>query len=232
MGPFLVGPSATDQPVGKRTAQPFRPRAPRTASPQACLHVGAAAARSSRRAPVRYSGSTDHAAGSYIGHHIGVPTEHQGGSRAAAVDHRDVGTPLARPVQRPASSRTHASCRRRASRNLGRAVVGHSLTNAAEQAPGSTRRLRRHHRRRRRPTVNRCGRALQVRSEAARCPYGDRRPPAGTGQRQHCRATSGFPISVQAHEPNTIGVVPIKSDSEHYPPDAKLRVLPQPDRRR
>jgi photosystem II stability/assembly factor-like uncharacterized protein len=34
----------------------------------------------------------------------------------------------------------------------------------------------------------------------------------------------GFPIDVHAHEPNTIFVVPIKSDSEHYPPDAKLRV--------
>ena len=34
----------------------------------------------------------------------------------------------------------------------------------------------------------------------------------------------GFPIAVHAHEPNTIYVVPIKSDSEHYPPDGKLRV--------
>jgi photosystem II stability/assembly factor-like uncharacterized protein len=34
----------------------------------------------------------------------------------------------------------------------------------------------------------------------------------------------GFPIDVHAHEPNTIYVVPIKSDSEHYPPDARLRV--------
>jgi BNR/Asp-box repeat len=34
----------------------------------------------------------------------------------------------------------------------------------------------------------------------------------------------GFPIDVHAHEPNTIYVVPIKSDAEHYPPDAKLRV--------
>jgi hypothetical protein len=33
----------------------------------------------------------------------------------------------------------------------------------------------------------------------------------------------GFPIQVHAHEPETIYVVPIKSDSEHYPPDAKLR---------
>ncbi len=34
----------------------------------------------------------------------------------------------------------------------------------------------------------------------------------------------GFPIDVHAHEPETVYVVPIKSDSEHYPPDAKLRV--------
>jgi photosystem II stability/assembly factor-like uncharacterized protein len=34
----------------------------------------------------------------------------------------------------------------------------------------------------------------------------------------------GFPIHVHAHEPDTIYVVPIKSDSEHYPPDGKLRV--------
>jgi photosystem II stability/assembly factor-like uncharacterized protein len=34
----------------------------------------------------------------------------------------------------------------------------------------------------------------------------------------------GFPIAVHPHEPNTIYVVPIKSDSEHYPPDGKLRV--------
>jgi photosystem II stability/assembly factor-like uncharacterized protein len=35
----------------------------------------------------------------------------------------------------------------------------------------------------------------------------------------------GFPIDVHAHEPETIYVVPIKSDSEHYPPDARLRVF-------
>jgi photosystem II stability/assembly factor-like uncharacterized protein len=34
----------------------------------------------------------------------------------------------------------------------------------------------------------------------------------------------GFPIAVHAHEPNTVFVVPIKSDSEHYPPEGKLRV--------
>ncbi len=34
----------------------------------------------------------------------------------------------------------------------------------------------------------------------------------------------GFPVQVHAHEPETIYVVPIKSDSEHYPPEGKLRV--------
>ncbi|MGR6319847.1 sialidase family protein [Micromonospora soli] len=34
----------------------------------------------------------------------------------------------------------------------------------------------------------------------------------------------GFPIAVHAHEPETIYVVPIKSDSEHYPPEGRLRV--------
>lgn len=34
----------------------------------------------------------------------------------------------------------------------------------------------------------------------------------------------GFPIEVHPHEPETVYVVPIKSDSEHYPPDGKLRV--------
>jgi hypothetical protein len=34
----------------------------------------------------------------------------------------------------------------------------------------------------------------------------------------------GFPIDVHTHEPDTIYVVPIKSDSEHFPPDGKLRV--------
>jgi photosystem II stability/assembly factor-like uncharacterized protein len=34
----------------------------------------------------------------------------------------------------------------------------------------------------------------------------------------------GFAIDVHAHEPETVYVVPIKSDSEHYPPDGKLRV--------
>jgi photosystem II stability/assembly factor-like uncharacterized protein len=34
----------------------------------------------------------------------------------------------------------------------------------------------------------------------------------------------GFPIDVHAHEPKTIYVVPIKSDSEHFPIDGRLRV--------
>ncbi len=34
----------------------------------------------------------------------------------------------------------------------------------------------------------------------------------------------GFPIDVHAHESETVYVVPIKSDSEHYPPEGKLRV--------
>lgn len=34
----------------------------------------------------------------------------------------------------------------------------------------------------------------------------------------------GFPIDVHAHDPDTVYVIPIKSDSEHYPPDGKLRV--------
>jgi hypothetical protein len=33
-----------------------------------------------------------------------------------------------------------------------------------------------------------------------------------------------LPDRVHAHEPETIYVVPIKSDSEHYPPEGKLRV--------
>jgi photosystem II stability/assembly factor-like uncharacterized protein len=34
----------------------------------------------------------------------------------------------------------------------------------------------------------------------------------------------GFPIEVHAHEPETVYVIPIKSDSEHYVPEGKLRV--------
>ncbi len=35
----------------------------------------------------------------------------------------------------------------------------------------------------------------------------------------------GFPIEVHAHEPNTVYVVPITSDSLHFVPDGKLRVF-------
>jgi hypothetical protein len=34
----------------------------------------------------------------------------------------------------------------------------------------------------------------------------------------------GFPIAVHPHEPETVYVVPITSDSMHYPPDGQLRV--------
>ena len=34
----------------------------------------------------------------------------------------------------------------------------------------------------------------------------------------------GFCIDVHAHQPETLYVVPIKSDSEHFPPEGKLRV--------
>ena len=34
----------------------------------------------------------------------------------------------------------------------------------------------------------------------------------------------GFVVDVHAHEPNTVYVVPIKSDSEHFVPEGKLRV--------
>jgi photosystem II stability/assembly factor-like uncharacterized protein len=35
----------------------------------------------------------------------------------------------------------------------------------------------------------------------------------------------GFPIEIHAHEPDTVYVVPITSDSLHYPPEGKLRVF-------
>ena len=35
----------------------------------------------------------------------------------------------------------------------------------------------------------------------------------------------GFAIDIHAHEPDTVFVVPIKSDSEHYPLDGKLQVF-------
>lgn len=34
----------------------------------------------------------------------------------------------------------------------------------------------------------------------------------------------GFAMDVHAHEPETVYVAPIKSDSEHYPPEGKLRI--------
>jgi photosystem II stability/assembly factor-like uncharacterized protein len=34
----------------------------------------------------------------------------------------------------------------------------------------------------------------------------------------------GFPIDVHAHDPDTIYVVPITSDAEHFPPEGRLRV--------
>ena len=34
----------------------------------------------------------------------------------------------------------------------------------------------------------------------------------------------GFVVDVHAHEPDTVYVIPITSDSEHYPPDGRLRV--------
>lgn len=34
----------------------------------------------------------------------------------------------------------------------------------------------------------------------------------------------GFVVEVHTHEPDTLYVVPIKSDTEHYPPDGRLRV--------
>ena len=34
----------------------------------------------------------------------------------------------------------------------------------------------------------------------------------------------GFPVQVHAHEPETVYVVPITSDSHHFPPEGKLRV--------
>jgi hypothetical protein len=34
----------------------------------------------------------------------------------------------------------------------------------------------------------------------------------------------GFVVDVHAHEPDTVFVVPITSDAEHFPPEGKLRV--------
>ena len=41
----------------------------------------------------------------------------------------------------------------------------------------------------------------------------------------------GFAIDVHAHEPETVYVVPITSDSEHFPPEGKLRVYRSRTRR-
>jgi photosystem II stability/assembly factor-like uncharacterized protein len=35
----------------------------------------------------------------------------------------------------------------------------------------------------------------------------------------------GFVVELHAHEPDTVYVIPIKSDFEHYPPEARLRVF-------
>ena len=48
--------------------------------------------------------------------------------------------------------------------------------------------------------------------------------PTDTGQPDG-RKGFGFVIDVNANEPDTIYVVPIKSDSEHYPHEGKLRVF-------
>ncbi len=50
--------------------------------------------------------------------------------------------------------------------------------------------------------------------------------PATCGMRSAatCPATSAFPLLCTRTNRNTIYVVPIKSDSEHFPPDGKLRV--------
>lgn len=37
----------------------------------------------------------------------------------------------------------------------------------------------------------------------------------------------GFPIDVHAHEPETVYVVPIKSDSEHFPPRWQAPCVPE-----
>ena len=39
----------------------------------------------------------------------------------------------------------------------------------------------------------------------------------------------GFVIDMHAHDPDTVYVLPIKSDSEHYPPEGKLRVYRSQD---
>jgi len=66
-----------------------------------------------------------------------------------------------------------------------------------------------------RPNVSLCRTLDVMRSDNAGDTCGSQRQPA---------TDFGFVIDVHAHEPETIYVVPIKSDSEHYPPEGKLRV--------
>ena len=54
--------------------------------------------------------------------------------------------------------------------------------------------------------------------------------PYGRGKSRGSRGQ--VPIVVHAHEPDTIYVVPIKSDSEHFPPEGKFARVPQPDGRK
>ena len=91
---------------------------------------------------------------------------------------------------------------------------------------------------RRDPRHRRRGRALRAPHRHAPVPAGDAVHAEALGRhaQRRCRRQSwreisgnlptdfGFPIAVHAHEPETIYVVPIKSDSEHYPPEGKLRV--------
>src|SRR5580692_6706986 len=51
------------------------------------------------------------------------------------------------------------------------------------------------------------------------------RPPGRPSLRdRYIGPRRGFPIDVHADEPDTIYVVPITSDAEHFPPEGKLRV--------
>ena len=52
----------------------------------------------------------------------------------------------------------------------------------------------------------------------------DARRHRGTRSAATCRPTSASPSTCTRTSPRPIYVVPIKSDSEHYPPDGKLRV--------
>jgi hypothetical protein len=64
-----------------------------------------------------------------------------------------------------------------------------------------------------RPTPSSCGTGTSC----------GRRRSATTGQRQPADGF-GFVVDVHSNEPETVYVVPIKSDSEHFPLDGKLRV--------